>query len=184
MYTQDALFKQHYQKPLQERISWAYQLLCDRRNNANQDEPPGHLSLDYLESVSQVRFAFSVVAELLYKRSERGSQAVGHLHTSAAQILIQVAKDCCTDDVMNEEGSGPAVYLVKLLVRRYGMSFLAGLTADPAMEWVVPSHLKRSKEVIDYAIMFMYAIILFVTFFDRILMFMTILSFTIPCTLA
>ena len=63
--------------------------------------------------MSQVRFALSVVAELLYKLSEKGSQMVGSLHTSAAQILLQVAKDCCTDDVMNEDGSGPAVYLVK-----------------------------------------------------------------------
>ena len=101
--------------------------------------------------MSQVRFALSVVAELLYKRNEKGSQAVGHLHTSAAQILIQIAKDCCTDDVMNEEDSGPAVYLVKLLVRRYGISFLSGLTADTVMEWVVPSHLKRSREVTDNA---------------------------------
>ena len=134
--------------------------------------------------MSQLRFALSVVAELLYKRTEKGSQAVGHLHTSAAQILIQVAKDCCTDDVMNEEDSGPAVYLVKLLVRRYGMSFLAGLTADPAMEWVVPLHLRRSEEVTDYPTMFMYAIILFAPLFYRILVFMTILSFTILCTLA
>ena len=135
-------------------------LLCDHKKSANQLEPLRHQSLDYFESVSQVRFALSVVAELLYKQCEKGSQAVGHLHTSAAEALIQVAKDCCTDDAMNEEDSGPAVYLVKLLVRRYGTSFLAGITADPAMEWVVPSHLKRSKEVPAYFIMLMCAIIL------------------------
>ena len=130
-------------------------MLIDRRDNANQPQPERHLSLGYLESVSQVRFALSVVSELLYKQNEKGSQAVGHLHTHAAQILIQVAKDCCTDDVMNEEDSGPAVFLVKLLVRRYGMSFLADLTADPAMDWVVPLHLKRSGEVNDFVMMSM-----------------------------
>ena len=44
------------------------------------------------------------------------------------------------------------------------MSFLAGLTADPAMEWVVPSHLKRFKKVAEYFTnvhVQMYAIILF-----------------------
>ena len=157
-------------------------MLSDRRDNANQPHPQGYLSLEYLENVSQVQFALSVVSELLYKQNEKGSQAVGHLHTNAAKVLIQVAKDCCSDDEMNEEDSGPAVYLVKLLVRRYGMSFLDGLTADPAMEWVVPSHLRRSKEVTDYVMMSMYTITFFVTF-CRILTFMTILSFTIPCTL-
>ena len=124
-------------------------MLSDRRDSANQLQPQQHLSFEYLESVSQVRFALSVVSELLYKQNEKGSQPVGHLHTSAAQILIQHAKDCCTKDVMNEEDSGPAVYLVKLLARQYGMSFLTSLTAVPSMEWVVPSHLKRSKEVTD-----------------------------------
>ena len=143
------------------------------------------MSLDYLESVSQVRYALSVVAELLYKQTEKGSQVVGNLYTSAAQILIQVAKDCCTEHAMNEKDSGPAVYLIKLLVRRYGMSFLAGLTANSANDWVVPTHLKRSKQVTDYAtvFMYMYALMLFVTFSNRIFIFMTVLSFTIPCTL-
>ena len=118
-------------------------MLTDRKTNTIQHKPQEHLSLVYLESVSQVRFALSVVAELLHKQKEKGSEEVGHLYTDNAQQLIQVAKDCCTDDEMNKEDSGPAIYLVKLLVRQYGMSFLTGLTADPTMEWVVPSHLRK-----------------------------------------
>ena len=157
-------------------------MLFDQINNANQSMPQGCLSLEYLETVSQVRFALSIVAELLYKQNEMGSQAVGHLHTNAAQILIQVAKDCCINDNMNQKDSGPAVYLVKLLVRRYGMSFLADLTADSDMEWVVPSHLNISKEVTNYVVISECAVIFFVTF-CRISMLMTILSFISPCTL-
>ena len=118
-------------------------MLTDQRTTLIQHHSREHLSLEYLESVSQVRFALSVVSELLYKQNEKGSQTVGHLHTNGAQLLIQVAKDCCTHDKMNEEDLGPAVYLVKLLVRQYGMSFFVSLTADPTMEWVVPSHLRR-----------------------------------------
>ena len=118
-------------------------MLTERKNSIFQHKPQKHLSLEYLESVSQVRFAFAVVAELLHKQKEKGSEEVGHLYTDNAQQLIQVAKDCCTDDEINGEDSGPAIYLVKLLVRQYGMSFLTGLTADPTMEWVVPSHLRR-----------------------------------------
>ena len=118
-------------------------MLTDQRTTLIQHHSQEHLSLEYLESVSQVRFALSVVSEVLYKQNEKGSQAVGHFHTNAAQLLIQVAKDCCTHDKMNEEDSGPAVYLVKLLVRQYGMAFFISLTADPTMEWVVPSHLTR-----------------------------------------
>ena len=124
-------------------------MLSGQRTKAIQPQQQGHLSLDYLESVSQVRFALSVVCELLHKQNERGSQAGGHLHTNDAQLLIQSAKDCCTDDKLNEEDSGPAIYLVKLLARQYGMSFLTGLRVDPVMEWVVPSHLRKClhKEV-------------------------------------
>ena len=88
-----------------------------------------------------MRFAKFVVAELLHCQFE------GKGKTHDAQLILQAAKSCCEDQIVNVEDAGPGIFLVKQIVRQYGMTFLMNLISDRSMEWVVPVHLRRSEEV-------------------------------------
>ena len=91
-----------------------------------------------------MRFAKFVVAELLHCQFE--GKRKGY-YTDEAQLFLQAAKGCCEDEIVNVEDAGPGIFLVKQIVRQYGMTFLMNLISDHSMEWVVPVHLRRSKEV-------------------------------------
>ena len=146
-HVQDAVFKKQCRKSMLEKMECSCQILCKQKHVLTGCGAKGDtsVSMPYLESIAQIRFALSVVAELLFKQNQSGVTSHG-CHTHTAHFLIQVAKDYCTDDSVNDEDSGPAVYLVKLLVRQYGMSFLTTLTADPVNEWIVPPHLRGSDK--------------------------------------
>ena len=105
-------------------------------------------ALPYLEAVAKLRYSLSVVAELLHTQltAERGEG--GHYHTHEAHLLIEETKQCCSIPQLNQEEAGPGVYLVKLLMRQYGPSFLTTLTSDPALQWVVPKHLRQCDDTV------------------------------------
>ena len=106
-------------------------------------------ALPYLEAVAKLRYSISVVAELLHTQltAERGTErGGGNYHIHEAHLLIEETKLCCSILKLNQEEAGPGVYLVKLLMRRYGPSFLTTLTSDPALHWVVPEHLRHSDD--------------------------------------
>ena len=108
-------------------------------------------ALPYLEAVAKLRYSLSVVAELLHTQltAERGAdRGGGHYHTHEARLLIEETKQCCSISHINQEEAGPGVYLVKLLMRQYGPSFLTTLTSDPALQWVVPEHLWQCDDTV------------------------------------
>lgn len=122
-------------------------MLRDHERNLVQYKVQGLLTLEYLKVVSEVRFALFVVSELLHEQSNDGAKKVDYLHNHAAQALTDIAMQYCTNDRMIDKESGPAMYLVKLLVRQHGLSFITGLAANRDKEWVVPLHLRKSEEV-------------------------------------
>ena len=69
-------------------------------------------------------------------------------YTYESQLLLDVAKRRCINNIINADNSGPGVFLVKQLARQYGVSFLTNLTSDQTMQWIVPHHLQRSNEVV------------------------------------
>ena len=142
---QDALFKQNGQELLQKRINQSLQLM----QKGTRDMMENHsTSLPYLEAVAKLRYAISVVAELLYHQQERQTARRGeggHHFTHEAHLLVEEAKVCCSHPQLKKQEAGPAVYLVKLLARQYGLSFLTTLTGNPALTWVVPAQFRRSE---------------------------------------
>ena len=108
------------------------------------DQHHSPTSLLYLEAVSKLRYSLSVVAELLYTQltAERQQQ-----YTHDALLLLEEAKRCCFIPQLNEDEAGPAVYLVKLLMRQYGPSFLSRVCDHTELLWVVPEHLRQTDEV-------------------------------------
>ena len=106
------------------------------------------LNLDYLEGVAKVRFAMSVVAELLNQSDQPRSQEDSALVVQ----LLQQARDVCTDLSINtvdttgrKDTVGPVVYLIKLLMRQYGLNCLQ--TAAEEHRWIIPEVIKNSEKV-------------------------------------
>ena len=108
----------------------------------------GAVTLEYLEGVAKVRFALSVVAELLNQSDQPRSQEDGVLVVR----LLHQAREICVDPNINSidntgqrDTVGPVVYLIKLLVRQYGQGCLQ--SASEAHAWIVPEQLKQTGEV-------------------------------------
>ena len=106
----------------------------------------GGIHLQYLEGIAKLRYAIVVVVELLHCQHGASSRHQGY-YTHETQLLLDIAKRCCINDIVNTDNSGPGVFLVKQLAKQYGVSFLTNLTSDETMQWIVPHHLQRSNEV-------------------------------------
>ena len=122
-----------------------YKALCQRGQHADI------VTLDYLEGVAKVRFALSVVAELLNQNDQPRS------HEEDVQVvkLLHVAQEVCVDanintidDTGRRDTVGPVVFLIKLLVRQYGLRYLR--KASEAHVWITPELLKETGEVRNF----------------------------------
>ena len=106
------------------------------------------MTLEYLEGVAKVRFALSVVAELLNQNDHPWSHEDGVL---VVQLLHQAQEVCVdpninsVDDTGQRDTVGPVVFLIKLLVRQYGLNCLQ--RASEAHTWIMPEQLKQTGEV-------------------------------------
>ena len=113
-----------------------------------QNTGSGAVTLEYLEGVAKVRFALSVVAELLNQNDQPRSSEDGVL---VVQLLLQAREVCVDpninsiDDTGQRDTVGPVVFLIKLLVRQYGLNCLQRASEDHA--WIVPEQLKQTGEV-------------------------------------
>ena len=106
------------------------------------------MTLDYLEGVAKVRFALSVVAELLNQNDQPRSHKDGVLVVQ----LLHRAREVCVDTNINSiddtgqrDTVGPVIFLIKLLVRQYGLNCLR--RASGVHAWIVPEQLKQTGEV-------------------------------------
>lgn len=110
----------------------------------------GKISLEYLEGVAKIRFSLSVVATLLNRHvSERTSD-----DSAFIKELLPTVKDVSTNKVINclelsgaRDATGPAIYLLKLVVLHYGSHCLDAVTCTPSLscDWLVPPELKMQE---------------------------------------
>lgn len=85
-----------------------------------------------------MRFAMMEVAALL----DSSCQA----QPLSFQLLKTVEEVCADPDINFTKGGvivGPAMYLVKLLVRQYGFSFLKRISKE--YPWIVPDTLRKTE---------------------------------------
>lgn len=65
--------------------------------------------------------------------------------------LLQQLKSVCTDKTVNTTDSGdvvgPAVYLLKVLVRQHGFHSLNGIFKQSHSQWIIPSDLQEAEQV-------------------------------------
>ena len=105
-----------------------------------------HTSIKYLEGVAGMRFALREFGSLLYTFSSEQEK----MDQEQLQF-VQLVKDVCTDATINttnfSEGDivGPAIYLIKVLVRQYGLYFLHQVVDDN--QWIVPEALRSQDQV-------------------------------------
>lgn len=134
---------------MQKRIHCALPLLENDLEDLRQHSQHP-TTLPYLKSVANIRFALSVVAELLYNQHEWQTSREDQIFTDKANLLVERAKMCCSCTFVNEKEAGPAVYLLKLLARQYGTSFLSKyVQKNLDSAWVVPKHLNIEVAIIQ-----------------------------------
>ena len=108
------------------------------------------ITIGYLEGVAGIRFAVMEVASLLHSDCLNATA----MRTSPWQYqLIQCAVELCADPAINttdfasstEDVIGPAVYLLKLLVRQYGFPCLKQVSDQH--QWIIPEGLRTANQV-------------------------------------
>lgn len=88
-------------------------------------------------------------AKLLHSHYSTG----GHIHQPREFELLDLAERVCIDPAVNTTDFGtsnidilgPAVYLIKLLVRQYGFPCLK--TVAEEHQWIVPQGLRTTNQV-------------------------------------
>ena len=102
-----------------------------------QEHRHGTPTLEYLEGVAKVRYSLSVVAEVL-KEDLKGHYFV-ELLKAAAKMCSDLEVNCI-DPAQWQNTMGPLIYLLKLIVRQYGMPCLR--VAAQVHDWLIPARLK------------------------------------------
>ena len=146
---QDALYKEFCEKSFASMMEDTTNILEDGHQALRQlGQYTDAVTLDYLEGVAKVRFALSVVAELLNENDQPRS----HEDSVLVVQLLHEAREVCVDPSINfiddtgqRDTVGPVVFLIKLLVRQYGLNCLQ--KASDAYAWIVPEQLKQTGEV-------------------------------------
>ena len=110
---------------------------------------PANISVLLLEGLAKIRFSLSVVADILEKQASSKQAVVASPHIKQ---LVYTAQNICSDlkinviDITGDlDTTGPAVYLMRLLVRQYGMSCLEKVAET--YFWVIPKQLRSKQEV-------------------------------------
>ena len=118
--------------PSEQQVTRAARLLESAHTSLLEAQPT---SVDYLEGVAQVRHALCIVGDLL-------CQSDGH-HLNPR--LAGMAERLCTDAGLNSSlVAGPAVFLVKYIVRKHGLSALRRM--EEKHPWVIPDELKQGEK--------------------------------------
>ena len=141
----DALYKEYNKKSFARRVKETTDILDEGLQACQHEQHTNNVTLEYLEGVAKVRYALSVVAELL----NQIDHACSYEDSVLVDKLLGLAREVCVDPNINIIGQGntvgPAVFLIKLLVRQYGLKYL--YKASEAHAWVVPEQLKQTGVV-------------------------------------
>ena len=135
-FTQDACFKKvsmltssaHQSSEVNKIVKNGFQFIKD-----NLHAPDPRFMLSYIKSVAEVKFGLSFVAEQL-------------INNQPDRSLLEVIVNLCVDPKVNERKStSPAFYLVKLIVRQYGLACLYDV--GKVYAWIIPERFKRVEKV-------------------------------------
>ena len=107
-----------------------------------------NITVPVLEGLAKIRFGLSEVGNMLQRQ-----MSTKQITCSQTKQLVRMAQNICSDMTVNvidttgqRDTTGPIVYLMRLLVRQYGMPCLEKI-AD-TYSWVIPKQLRTTSEVI------------------------------------
>ena len=148
---QDALYKEHSSG---DKIQATVAILTKSYKvfKEHKVDPKVTVTIGYLEAVAGIRFSLMEIANLLHSQCS-GAQDHFSWHDQSEFELLQLAENVCTDPAINTKDFtvsgrdvvGPAVYLLKLLVRKYGFPCLKQVSGK--LNWIIPKGLCTSDQV-------------------------------------
>ena len=128
------------------------QPLCDEctplLNAGSLQQHTRELDVVVLEGVAKARYVLALVADFMYKFAVEDRNAAPwndlQIRNELETLFEGVRRMCC-------QGSSPVprLYLLKQLVRRYGVDAINVLCGIKAFEWIVPPE-SRDKQVKCY----------------------------------
>ena len=149
--------KQHRGNPLEQQVDATIAILDNSHHVLRRYKEEPVVNIGYLEGVAGMRFAMMEVATLLHTLFNVEQDLQRNLELVKIGIqLLQIAEEVCTDFNINTtnftvgDAVGPAVYLLKLLVRQYGFDCLKKVSAE--CHWVVPEGLRAIDQVCNVSL--------------------------------
>ena len=146
--TQDALHKQARSGSL----SNAVQLAIDSHELAKHpifDDNLKVATLDYVENVAKLRYVLVTVACLLhdyYIDSTKLSLLSADETNIVDKLLVSIQRTCLAIDETTKNAFVVADFLIKCIVRKYGMSTLLALCEkEKDFQWLIPKHLQKDS---------------------------------------
>ena len=146
------MHKAYSRKLLEDKVHGISQILEDSHRVLCDYECNPVVNITYLEAMAGVRFCLQEVAKIM-NSLYCGSQTSEAMSESFIDLL-EYSRDICTDHTINTTDFNssadvvrPGVYLVKLLVRRFGYSCLKHVSE--IHNWIIPEELKTADKVSD-----------------------------------
>lgn len=151
---QDALHKQ----ASSESLSSSVQLALDSLEQAKQIvlvDKPDIKTLNYVESVAKFRFVLVTVSWLLhdyYLDYSKFSELSKDESRIVSKLLIEVRKTCLA---LDESSLAIPDFLIKCVIRKYGLSFLTDLyerVENVEFTWLIPQYLQKDSDKVSHLV--------------------------------
>ena len=144
------MYKKH--SKLEDKVHALVNKLTDSFGALKANKAKPEITIKYLEAIAGMRFALMEISYLLHlscsdKRASDGSPPTQQMSHSILSILEKVCTDLDINDFSADDTDivGPAVYLLKLLVRVYGFPCLKQVCETHP--WIVPEGLRITDQV-------------------------------------
>ena len=118
-------------------------LLKELQNQSQEASTDDHAQY-HVDRDANIRFSLLALTEVL--QNEQNGYHFMELLRAAGHVCSEHQINCI-DPTGRRDNVGPVIYLLKLLVRQYGLPCLKG--AVEIHDWIIPAELK-SDDVIQY----------------------------------
>ena len=120
---------------------------CEEALRALSDEDSAQINALSLDGVAKGRYVLSLVVEFLYKLFIEGDSRYKDPDAkSEVKLFLESAMKLC----MEVSSSTPQLYLLKQLVRRYGLDCVRTLGEYEELDWILPPEARQQVTTNDY----------------------------------